>query len=198
MIGKFHALDFFNDGSFYLLDAPGHTVGHLCALARTTIGQDHEGDTFIMMGGDACHHGGEFRPSTYLPLPDSISPHPFAKSVRNSQKCLGAIFEKIHPEHGAAKVEARDDWRTKPFYKPGPVTHNMEDALETIHKIQVADAGDRVFFVMAHDEALVDLVEFFPATANDWYRKGWGRDGKWRFLSDFQKAVESGYEAGQE
>ncbi|KAM5476938.1 hypothetical protein MauCBS54593_000209 [Microsporum audouinii] len=35
-IGRFRAMDFFGDGSFYLLDAPGHAEGHLCALARTT------------------------------------------------------------------------------------------------------------------------------------------------------------------
>src|SRR5262245_15618148 len=34
-IGNFNALDFFGDGSFYLLDAPGHCIGHMCGLART-------------------------------------------------------------------------------------------------------------------------------------------------------------------
>ncbi|KAM5442582.1 hypothetical protein MferCBS31731_002461 [Microsporum ferrugineum] len=35
-IGRFRAMDFFGDGSFYLLYAPGHAEGRLCALARTT------------------------------------------------------------------------------------------------------------------------------------------------------------------
>lgn len=41
--------DFFGDGSFYLLDAPGHLLGHMMGLARTAQ------DEYIVMGGDACH-----------------------------------------------------------------------------------------------------------------------------------------------
>ena len=37
-IGRFHAHDYFGDGSFYLLDTPGHSIGHICGLARTTAG----------------------------------------------------------------------------------------------------------------------------------------------------------------
>src|ERR1700733_10332372 len=45
-IGQFPAFDYFRDGSFYLLHSPGHTVGHICGLARVTP------ETFIFMGGD--------------------------------------------------------------------------------------------------------------------------------------------------
>ena len=57
-IGQFPAFDYFGDGSFYLLDAPGHAIGHMCGLARTksTLEGDEE-DTFIFMGGDTAHHG---------------------------------------------------------------------------------------------------------------------------------------------
>ncbi|OAP60192.1 hypothetical protein AYL99_05194 [Fonsecaea erecta] len=44
------AFDFFNDGSFLLLDAPGHMPGHLIGVART--GEDE----YVLMGGDCCHH----------------------------------------------------------------------------------------------------------------------------------------------
>lgn len=44
------ALDFFGDGSFLLLDTPGHMPGHLGALAKT--GKDE----WVFMGGDCCHH----------------------------------------------------------------------------------------------------------------------------------------------
>jgi glyoxylase-like metal-dependent hydrolase (beta-lactamase superfamily II) len=53
MIGNFKALDYFGDGSFYILDAPGHAIGHLCALARVRGDDGQEG--FVFMGGDACH-----------------------------------------------------------------------------------------------------------------------------------------------
>lgn len=44
------AYDFFDDGSFLLLDAPGHMPGHMMGLARTAA------DEYIVMGGDCCHH----------------------------------------------------------------------------------------------------------------------------------------------
>ena len=64
-IGRFDALDYFGDGSFYLLDAPGHAPGHVCGLARTTA----DPPTFVFMGADACHHAGVIRPTAHLPLP---------------------------------------------------------------------------------------------------------------------------------
>ena len=60
----FPAFDFFGDGSFYLLDTPGHCVAHICGLARTTP------DTFVLMGGDICHFPGSFKPNASLPIPD--------------------------------------------------------------------------------------------------------------------------------
>ncbi|XRM44107.1 hypothetical protein ABZX51_007253 [Aspergillus tubingensis] len=44
-VGPFNAADYFDDGSFYLLDAPGHATGHLCGLARTTANPP----TFVFM-----------------------------------------------------------------------------------------------------------------------------------------------------
>jgi len=42
------AHDFFGDGSFYLLDAPGHMEGHQIGFAKTEKG-------FVILGGDSCH-----------------------------------------------------------------------------------------------------------------------------------------------
>lgn len=42
-IGMFKAMDWFGDGSFYILDTPGHAVGHLCGLARV------QSDSFVLM-----------------------------------------------------------------------------------------------------------------------------------------------------
>lgn len=63
-VGRFEACDYFGDGSFYILHVPGHSVGHLCALARTGEGE------FVFLAADAAHHGGEFRPSKFRPLRD--------------------------------------------------------------------------------------------------------------------------------
>ena len=43
-------IDFFGDGSFYIIDTPGHMKGHLGSLARTGP------EEFVFMGGDCCHH----------------------------------------------------------------------------------------------------------------------------------------------
>jgi len=42
-------IDFFNDGSLYIIDAPGHLYGHVNVLAR--IGPKK----WVYLGGDCCH-----------------------------------------------------------------------------------------------------------------------------------------------
>lgn len=60
-LGSFtRVLDLYNDGSFYLLDAPGHLPGHLAALARVSP------DSFILLAGDCCHHRQYYTPGVRL------------------------------------------------------------------------------------------------------------------------------------
>lgn len=47
-IGGFRAVDFWRDGSFWVLECPGHTGHHLGALCRTTP------DSWVLMGADCC------------------------------------------------------------------------------------------------------------------------------------------------
>ncbi|KAM0747831.1 Metallo-hydrolase/oxidoreductase [Meredithblackwellia eburnea MCA 4105] len=50
-IGAFsHSLDLFADGSVLILDAPGHTPGHIGALIRTNPGE------YVLLFADGCHH----------------------------------------------------------------------------------------------------------------------------------------------
>jgi glyoxylase-like metal-dependent hydrolase (beta-lactamase superfamily II) len=42
-------IDFFNDGSVYIIDAPGHLTGHVNLLARIAPGK------WVYLGGDCCH-----------------------------------------------------------------------------------------------------------------------------------------------
>ncbi|RYP62757.1 hypothetical protein DL770_009538 [Monosporascus sp. CRB-9-2] len=87
-IGRFDAFDFFGDGSFYLLSAPGHAVGHLCALARTTAGDN---PSFVFMGADACHHPGVLRPSNYLFLPPEAE---LQHGLSSPEQCPGALLQR--------------------------------------------------------------------------------------------------------
>ena len=66
-IGGLRAIDWFNDGSLYLLEAPGHAPEHIMALARTSA------DKFVLLTGDAAEHAGAIRPSPLRPLPDTIA-----------------------------------------------------------------------------------------------------------------------------
>lgn len=43
------AIDFYEDGSLYLINTPGHFPGHLSALARVAP------NTFVLLAGDLCH-----------------------------------------------------------------------------------------------------------------------------------------------
>ena len=51
-IGPFpRALDFYGDGSLYIIDAPGHLSGHINVLARTS-----SDGAWIYLAGDSAHH----------------------------------------------------------------------------------------------------------------------------------------------
>ena len=129
-------------------------------------------------GGDIAHHGGEFRPTRFLPLPEDISPSPLgAPYARSAPRCPGSIFEAIHPHKSS----------TEPFYVPtvGGVHLDGQQTKETIDKLADFDAQDDVFVNIAHDMSLFDVVEFFPKTANGWSQKRWKQEGMWRFLRDF-------------
>lgn len=43
------AIDFYSDGSLYVIDAPGHLTGHVNILARTAP------QNWVYLGGDCCH-----------------------------------------------------------------------------------------------------------------------------------------------
>lgn len=68
---------------------------------------------------------------------------------------------------------------------------NIDDAQESIEKLQEFDAHDNVFTIFAHDQSLLDVVGLFPETsANDWKKKGWREEGLWKFLGDFETTVQ--------
>ena len=137
------------------------------------------------MGGDIASHAGEFRPSEYLPLPSLISPNPLNRS--SPTPCPGHIFEKIHPQKS----------RNSPFYQIGTwsdgesTAEDLPAAMETHEKLRLVDAHpSQVFVILAHDENIEDVIDFFPKTANRWKELGWGNNARWMFLGDFKGAIE--------
>ncbi|KAK2774063.1 hypothetical protein CKAH01_13286, partial [Colletotrichum kahawae] len=178
-IGPFKGIDFFGDGSFYLVDAPGHSIGHVCGIVRTTTAPD----TFVFMGADAANHNGEFRPSQYKPLPESISPHPL-------------LPKSVHPcpgESWARYLESRGRSKRMPFFSipdtsaGAAYTYDVQASNKTIEMVQDIDSGEDILIVIAHDESIRGIVDFFPRSINDWKAKRWGANHAWAFLKDFQK-----------
>ncbi|KIV94080.1 hypothetical protein PV10_05236 [Exophiala mesophila] len=169
-IGQFPAFDYFGDGSFYLLDSPGHAIGHLCGLARTTP------ETFILTGGDVCHYAGIFRPSQHLPMPASIEPHPF-QSHSHGAFCPGATWEELQKDRGRTPTDTLFDMT---------FGHDVPLATKTMRQLQELDCDENVFVIIAHDSTVRDGVDHFPKSLNDWKAKGWGKALKWAFLRDLE------------
>lgn len=168
-INGFQALDFFADGSFYLLNAPGHSQAQICGLARTTASSSAgEHASFIFMGADCVHHAGEMRPSPYLPLPNDIT-------TLSSDQGLG--------DEG---MENEGKKRTEPWLVcKDEATHDVDQTRETIEKVQRFDASEDVLVVAAHDESLMGVLGLWPEGANEWREGGWKGRGMWMWREDF-------------
>lgn len=128
----------------------------------------------MLLGGDVCHYGGIFRPSKYLPVPDSIVPHPCHPNG-DVALCPGGAWEELQRSRGRGV----DD----PLFAP-TFGHDIPQIIETIGKLQEADCLDNVFVIIAHDATVRDVVDQFPLSLNHWKEKGWAKDLKWAFLRD--------------
>lgn len=145
--GDLKALDYFDDGSFYLLSAPGHAIGHLNALARTTE------NTFISFAADTIHHISELRPHIGSHLPQSVQMPDCC--------CAGAALHKIHPANGFSKGPEYYYHATlgHPHSTPDEVPFhtvsqspsgealsvNLQEARDTIRAVQKFDSDPNVF-----------------------------------------------------
>jgi len=183
-IGPFRAIDYFHDGSFYLLDTPGHAVGHISALARVSSSASastSDPDAYILMAGDGFHHAGQLRPSPFHPLPEEITPSPLAN---HSGGCSCSLFKPLLPDGTAS-----------PFYTPagpGGWHHDSDEAKQSVRKLQELDALEGVFVLAAHDASVLGVVDFFPEKVDGKRVAGWDREARWRFLGDFSEAVAEG------
>jgi hypothetical protein len=165
-LGPSRAYDYFGDGSFYILDSPGHTHGHLAALARVTPDpQNGAGNSFILMAGDTCHFPGQFRPAVGRPFPHDYSATGYSG--------LGALVHRlIEQTKGTESLFGMDERNVV----------DMGHAEESTRKLQMFDALDNVWVIVAHDRALLGRVEFFPASLNDWKHRGYADKVRWGFL----------------
>ncbi|PIA92707.1 hypothetical protein CB0940_03935 [Cercospora beticola] len=171
-IGQFPAIDYFGDGSVYLLNSPGHAVGHLCALVRTTVNPD----TFIFLGGDICHYSGIMRPSIHLPVPKEISPHPVLPHS-SASFCPGHAFEELQTSRGRQTDDTLYDMA---------FGYDIPLATDTVKKLQELDVQSNVLVIIAHDAHVGRIVDHFPLSLNAWKDRGWGAKARWAWLKDLE------------
>jgi hypothetical protein len=184
-IGRFKAFDYFGDGSFYILESPGHAIGHVNALARTHT--DPPG--FVHLGGDSIHHAGEIRPTEYLPLPDNIEPSPIPHLHATS--CPGHIFNPILRDGSSTKhiLEFQDPFKGLVEMQKFSIIYDDPALRDTVVKDEELDANDDVFTLIAHDWSLKGVINEWPESLNGWREKGWKQGTRWKFLEDFGQAV---------
>ncbi|KAJ7253335.1 beta-lactamase-like protein [Mycena haematopus] len=175
-IGGFKAHDFFADGSFYVLNVPGHLAGHICALARVTP------TSFVFLGGDGCHHPGMLRPTAelhhHIPCPGEL--------IAATRRSVSATHFPPPDAAGefdlAARMVPMLDVAEDGIYDDKPT------ARSSIAKMGGFDANRDVFVVLAHDESLPDALGPFPVSLNAWQAKGWKDRFTWAFLDEANPA----------
>ncbi|KAF4981415.1 hypothetical protein FZEAL_2763 [Fusarium zealandicum] len=181
-IGGFRAIDYFKDGSFYLLEAPGHSVDQVAGLVRTSASPSR----FILLGADIGHHASQWRPSEQVPLPKELDPSPFgAESKFNIRLnvCCGELFTKhVHSEGANNKPFAR--------IKAGH-PHDAEEAQRCVEKMPLFDSDENIMVIAAHDFTLLPILDYFPKEANGWYEAGWKTKSRWEFLKGLTGIVEA-------
>ncbi|KIW00224.1 uncharacterized protein PV09_08264 [Verruconis gallopava] len=187
-IGDFRAFDYFGDGSFYLLDVPGHAIGHMCGLARTTE------DTFLLMGADTCHFAGALRPTAAVPLPPSLDPGAWGLDASFPAPCPCSIFTDCHP---CSDVEERTK---RPWYTAskasGSAYVDPRVADQSIASMQAFDANPNVLVCLAHDPGLFEILPLLnkdpSSTVNNWRQQNYKEQARWRFLNELPRNGKPG------
>jgi glyoxylase-like metal-dependent hydrolase (beta-lactamase superfamily II) len=104
-----HTIDFFNDGSLYIIDAPGHLYGHINLLAR--VGPEK----WVYLGGDCCHDVRILKGEKGIALYDDG--HGGMRSVHVDTDIASETIERVGKLMGREDVEvvvAHDGgWREK-------------------------------------------------------------------------------------
>ncbi|KAJ7057901.1 beta-lactamase-like protein [Mycena amicta] len=152
-IDAFKAHDYFGDGSFYLLNVPGHQLGHVCGLARVTP------TSFVLLGGDACHHAG-------------VSPS-YRASPQTLSLSAGSAFDLTA--------------RTNPLLHIAEGPHQADPvvAQDSVNKLTAFDGNPDIFVVLAHDSSLLPLfADTYPVVLDDWKAMGLKEKTVWAFLDE--------------
>ena len=190
-IGDLPAHDYFGDGSFYLLNTPGHCTGHICGLARTTP------STFVFMGGDICHFAGDFRPSSTLPLPDPIPTGTLDKTPYFPVPCPAELFTSHHPRETNPSKTTETPWYRVTDH-PRAAYINPPLARTSVSKMQPFDDSPDVLVCIAHDATLLSVLPTLNTSPEkdltEWKKEGWKEKCHWGWLNELPREGKRGRE----
>ncbi|KAL0577058.1 hypothetical protein V5O48_004939 [Marasmius crinis-equi] len=175
-IAGLSAIDYLGDGSFYIINMPGHCPGHIVALARVKL------DSFVLFGGDTCHHPGQIRPNARI-----------HKTYPCPGRILDAARKSVSAKHfgtpGALEFDLKERETSFLSVAPPPSFYaDRDQSIESQKTLGVLDAHKDIFVIIAHDPTLAGVVELFPETLNNWKEKGWKEKTIWAFLEQDSKA----------
>ncbi|UPK93754.1 hypothetical protein LCI18_004689 [Fusarium solani-melongenae] len=174
-VAGYEAIDYFGDGSLFLLNTPGHAIGHLSALVRTTR------DTFVFLGGDICHFGGAFRPNEHTHMPAQLKREEVALPPSAPELVSCAQYLLCHPNPGRAS--------STPYYRPCSRADSWyvdpSEAHKSVNALMSLDTDDKVLVLIAHDPSIVGALPLFPnGNVNHWQQAGLKQLLRWRFLAE--------------
>ncbi|KAK7057899.1 Metallo-beta-lactamase superfamily protein [Favolaschia claudopus] len=180
-IGGLKAIDQFGDGSFYLLDTPGHLSGHMTALARTTP------TSFILLGGDTLHHVGQLRPTAAL---QSTVPCPGDLLASTRTAISTSSFWSVNSTPGAFDLPSR----AQPFFALSDVAGSFYadpgEATISVAKFEKFDADKDFLTIVAHDASVGGVLPLFPESLSTWQEDGLKEKMAWLFLDERNEAFE--------
>ncbi|KAJ7333447.1 beta-lactamase-like protein [Mycena albidolilacea] len=167
------AVDYFGDGSFYLLNTPGHLAGHITALARVTP------TSFVVLGGDTFHHAGQARPR---PAFQKNFPCP-AHLLEDAKSSVSTDYFWSHDSRpGAFDLRSRAQALLGISDLPDRFYADPVAAGVSLEKVATFDADADFLVVAAHDISLRDAIPYFPAYINGWKASGLKEKVVWEFL----------------
>ncbi|KAJ7074251.1 hypothetical protein C8F01DRAFT_971715 [Mycena amicta] len=176
------AIDYFGDGSFYLMNTPGLIIvhstflGHLTALARVTP------NSFILLGGDTFHHPGEARPRPGL---QQTYPCPADILAQARSSISTNYFWSPHSRIGRFDMASR----AQQMLAISDLRNGGQVSLE---KIATFDADPDFFVLIAHDSSVVAELPYFPADLNNWKESGLKDRTVWGFVEKTNPAFVFG------
>ncbi|KAJ7182293.1 beta-lactamase-like protein [Mycena crocata] len=175
------ALDFFGDGSFYLLDTPGHIEGHITALARVTR------SSFVVLGADTAHHVGQLRPRPGFQ-------HTYPCPAHIVSQARSAVSTDYFWSSGSRPGVFDIQTRTQPLLsvpdRPNSTEADPVALRVSIDKLADFDGDPDFFVVLAHDVSLIGVLPYFPASLSQWNWRGNTARNEimWGFLDERNQA----------